>query len=355
MLDLRDLLARPANGIDLTAMRTFVEGRRILVTGAGGSIGSELCRHIARLGCSALVMFERHENSLHDVMLSVDLRVGHPFLGDLLDVHRVEEAFARWRPEIVFHAAAHKHVPLMELHPGEAVRNNVTGTRLLAHAADRHGVDRFVLISTDKAVNPSSVMGATKRIAELIMRHAARGSRTEFIAVRFGNVLGSSGSVVPRFLEQIRAGGPITITHPDVRRFFILIPEAVQLVIEAASLGGSGAIYVLEMGEPILIAELARRILHAAGEPADTPIEYIGLRPGEKLEEELIRFDERAQPTTLPHIAEIRTDTPLPVTFAAGVTYLEGLAAGRSSDDEVIAQLRAIVPEFTPAANLAAP
>jgi FlaA1/EpsC-like NDP-sugar epimerase len=356
MLDLRDLLPRRTNGIYLAAMRTFIEGRRILVTGAGGSIGSELCRHIAHLGCSALVMFERHENSLHEVMLSVDAPIAHPFLGDLLDARRVEEAFATWRPEIVFHAAAHKHVPLMEQHPGEAVKNNVTGTRLLAQAADRHGVERFVLISTDKAVNPSSVMGATKRVAELIMREAARGSSTEFVAVRFGNVLGSSGSVVPRFLEQIRAGGPLTITHPDVRRFFILIPEAVQLVIEAAALGGSGAIYVLEMGEPIRIVDLAQSVLRASGAP-DTPIEYIGLRPGEKLDEELVGFDERAQPTIVPHIAEIRSDTPLSDTFAADVTRLEALAAGGSADEEVIAQLRAVVPAFTSssAANAPAP
>ena len=341
MFDISELLPRRSAGINSDSMRRFIEGRRVLVTGAGGSIGSELCRHIAGLGCAMLAMYERHENSLYDVMLSIDRPVVHPLLGDILDAQRLEEAFAVCRPEIVFHAAAHKHVPLLEHHPAEAVKNNVIGTRMVAEAANRHGAERFVLISTDKAVNPSSIMGATKRVAELLMRHLARTSRTELVTVRFGNVLGSSGSVLPRFLDQIRAGRPLTITHPDVRRFFILTSEAVDLMIEAAALGGSGGMYVLDMGEPIRIVDLAERLLRACG-ASDTRIEFIGLRPGEKLDEELVGFDEWLQPTQLPHIAEIASDAPLSPAFADDLADLEALgAAGRN--DEVVAQLRAIV------------
>lgn len=352
MLDLAALLPRQTNGIGLSTVRRFIEGKRILVTGAGGSIGAELCRHIAQLGCAALVMFERHENSLHEITLDVDAPFVYPFLGDLLDARRVEQAFATFRPQIVFHAAAHKHVPLIEHQPCEGVKNNVIGTRIVAEVAERHGTQRFMLISTDKAVNPSSVMGTTKRITELLMRDYARRSRTEFVTVRFGNVLGSNGSVLRRFVEQIRAGGPITITHPDVRRFFILIPEAVQLVIEAAGLGRSGAMYVLEMGEPIRIVDLARRVMHALGAPADMPIDFIGLRAGEKLEEELVGPDERAEATTLPHIFRIRSDTPLPETFASDLARLEALAVDGDAA-AVIAQLHVIVPEFTRSAAAA--
>jgi FlaA1/EpsC-like NDP-sugar epimerase len=348
MRSLDDLLPRRAIAADIAAMRTFVEGRRVLVTGAGGSIGSELCRHLARLGCRTLVMFERHENSLYEVMLTVDGPIAEPFLGDILDARRLDEAFARFRPEIVFHAAAHKHVNLVEKHVSEAVKNNISGTRLVAQAADRHGAERFVLISTDKAVNPSSVMGATKRVAELLMREAARTSRTEMVTVRFGNVLGSSGSVVPRFQEQIRAGGPVTVTHPDVRRFFIRISEAVQLVIEAAALGRSGAMYVLDMGEPIRIVDLARRVMEACGAPPSMAIELIGLRPGEKLDEELVGPNERAEATAIPHIAEIRGNEPLAATFGSDVALLEALAS-TAGNEELIERLRAIVPEFTPA------
>ncbi len=337
--DLRDLLPQRTIGTDLAALRAFVEGRRILVTGAGGSIGSELCRQLVALGCASLTMLERHENSLHEVLLTLDEHVAIPFLGDILDVTRLDEAFARHRPEIVFHAAAHKHVNLVELQAGEAVKNNVTGTRHVIAASGRHGARRFVLVSSDKAVNPSSVMGATKRVSELLIRDAARSWPIEFVSVRFGNVLGSSGSVLPRFLAQLRKGLPLTVTHPEVRRYFILISEAVRL---------SGRMYVLDMGTPIRIVDLARRLIAACGASPATPIEFVGLRPGEKLDEELLGADERAEPTDQPHIAEIRSLSPLPGTFAAAVTTLESLARS-GTNDEVIEQLRVIVPEFVPA------
>jgi FlaA1/EpsC-like NDP-sugar epimerase len=346
--DLRELLPPRTIATDGAAMREFIRGRRVLVTGAGGSIGSELCRHLTRLGCARLVMLERHENSLHDVLRTVDDHVARPVLADILDTARLDEAFSTHRPEIVFHAAAHKHVPLMEHHVGEAVKNNIAGTRLVALAAERHGVERFVLISTDKAVNPSSVMGATKRVAELLMRHVAGRSRTEFVTVRFGNVLGSNGSVVPLFLEQLRAGGTLTVTHPDVRRFFILISEAVQLMIEAAALGRSGAMYVLDMGDPIRIVDLARRVIDACGAPPSTVIAYIGLRGGEKLEEEIVGANERAEATAIPHISEIRSDVSLGEAFAGEVATLERIAATGSAE-ETLERLRAIVPEFVPA------
>ncbi len=345
-----DLLPPRTNGGDPTIARAFVAGRRILVTGAGGSIGSELCRHLARLGCGSLLMFERHESSLHEVLLSIEGAPAVAFLGDMLDDARLEEAFATQRPEIVFHAAAHKHLPLAEQHVGEVVKNNVTGTRLVAAAAARHGAARFVLVSTDKAVNPSSVMGATKRVAELMMRDVARTSRTEFIIVRFGNVLGSSSSVLPRFLDQLRNGRPLTVTHPDVRRFFLLVPEAVRLLLDAAALGGSGMTYLFEMGEPIRILDLAHRVIDACGAPASTPIEIIGLRPGEKLDEELLAGNERCEPTGVPHVLAIRSDLSLPRTFTANVSLLETLAS-TGSRDALIDQLRVIVPEFAPSAT----
>jgi len=344
--DPRELLPPRTISMDMAAMKASVEGRRVLVTGAGGSVGSELCRHLTALGCHSLTMVERHENSLHELMLSLDSPVAHPVLADILDPRGLEEGFAKGRPDVVFHAAAQKHVPLAEGHAREAVRNNVTGTRLVMEATEGHGAGTFVLISTDKAVNPSSVMGATKRVAELLVR-AARSSHTVFTTVRFGNVLGSNGSVLPRFLQQVRGGGPLTVTHPEVRRFFILIEEAVQLVIEAAALARPGSIYLLDMGQSIRIVDLARRVIEACGAPASMAIEFIGLRQGEKLEEDLVGTGECAVPADLPHISEIRSDTPLPDSFASDLQNLERRAATGTNED-VIEQLRAIVPEFVP-------
>ena len=302
-LSVEDLLSRAPVGLDPAPLKYLIGGRRVMVTGAGGSIGSELCRQIARLKPASLVMFERYENSLHAIRIELDdahKPFGlHAVVGDVTDPIRVDEVMRQYAPEIVFHAAAHKHVPLMEENPCEAVKNNVRGTRLLAQAAEECGVDRFILISTDKAVNPTSVMGASKRLAELIVRARAAGSGTSFSVVRFGNVLASNGSVVPRFLEQIKKGGPVTITHPEIRRFFMLIPEAVQLVLHAAAQADAGATYVLEMGEQVKLLDMARDLIRLSGFVPDSEIaiEFVGLRPGEKLYEELSGADEQVGPS----------------------------------------------------------
>ena len=304
-LSVEDLLVRAPVGLDIQPVKSLIAGRRVMVTGAGGSIGSELCRQIAGLKPATLVMFDRYENTLHDIRVELDDRKHAfgviPVIGDVTDASRVNAVLAEHQPEIIFHAAAHKHVPLMEENPCEAVKNNVRGTRVLAQAADAHGVDRFIMISTDKAVNPTSVMGASKRVAELVVQAQAVGSGTSFSIVRFGNVLGSNGSVVPRFLDQIKKGGPVTVTHPDMRRFFMLIPEAVQLVLHAASQAESGATYVLEMGEQVKLLDMARDLIRLSGliPEDDIKIEFTGLRPGEKLYEELVGADEEARPSAV--------------------------------------------------------
>jgi FlaA1/EpsC-like NDP-sugar epimerase len=328
-LAVEDLLVRAPIGLDRKPLQHLIAGRRVMVTGAGGSIGSELCRQIATLKPASLVMYERYENSLHAIRLELEdqkLRIGlHPIVGDVTDAVRVDEVLQAYRPEIVFHAAAHKHVPLMEENPCEAIKNNVRGTRVLAAAADRCGVDRFILISTDKAVNPTSVMGASKRVAELIVQAQADGSGTSFSVVRFGNVLGSNGSVIPRFMEQIRKGGPVTITDPDMRRFFMLIPEAVHLVLHAASQAETGATYVLDMGEQVKLLDMARDLIRLAGlvPEEDIKIEFIGLRPGEKMYEELVGVDEEAAPSATENVLCVRSRRRLPDDWASRVESLE--------------------------------
>jgi FlaA1/EpsC-like NDP-sugar epimerase len=323
-----------------------------MVTGAGGSIGSELCRQIVALEPMSLILYERHENSLYAIAGELMDR-GHScetygILGDITDVLRIQEVLTTYRPDIIFHAAAHKHVPLMELNPGEAFKNNVLGTRLMAEAAAQFGVEHFVLISTDKAVNPSSVMGATKRVAELVVQGMASRSQTRFLTVRFGNVLGSNGSVVPRFQKQIKAGGPVTVTHPDVRRYFMLIPEAVTLVLQAAALGEQGAIYVLEMGGQIKLLDLARNLIRLSGQVPEKniPIQFVGLRPGEKLEEELVGEGEQAVPSAVDKILRIQSQKSIDPTF---LTHILGkLEDGQvlSHPPSVIALLQQLVPAF---------
>jgi FlaA1/EpsC-like NDP-sugar epimerase len=352
-----DLLRRPRIALDAGPLRDLLEGTRVLVTGAGGSIGSELCRQIARCHPSDLAMLDRAENGLH--VVAVDLAhaaFARPVIGDITDAARLGAVCARMRPEIVFHAAAHKHVPLMEMHPSEAVKNNVTGTRLVAEAAMAYGASRMVLISTDKAVEPTSVMGVTKSVAELVVRGCAEGSPTRFVTVRFGNVLGSSGSVLPRFLEQIAAGGPVTVTHPEVQRYFMLIPEAVQLVLHAAALPSDPRMCVLDLGEPIRIAALARDVIRLAGYDPDgeMPVTFIGLRPGEKLFEQLVGPDERTVRTSIEHLLTVEPQRTRVRETRAAIAALEQVAA-LGDDVEVVNGLRACIPSFTPSALWLAP
>ena len=283
MTDFSDLLNRAPVEVDDASARTMLRGAVVLVTGAGGSIGSELCRQIARLGPAALVMVDRAEDNLFRVHRDVPAAV--PCIGDVCDRARMEELFARHRPAIVLHAAAYKHVPMMEMCPSEAVRNNVVGTRIVADAALLFGAQSFTLVSTDKAVNPTSIMGASKRLAERYVRALNGRGSTRFLVVRFGNVLGSTGSVVPIFLEQIDRGGPVTVTHPDMMRFFMTIPEACRLVLQAASMGQGGETFVLDMGEPLRILDVAHELIRRSGK--HVAVEFTGARPGEKLVEEL--------------------------------------------------------------------
>lgn len=351
-LEVADLLPRGPVGLDARPLRRFIEGRPVMVTGAGGSIGSELCRQILSYQPSALILFERYENGLYAIATELQ---DHPLagrvnsvIGDITDQPAVDAALLRFRPAIVFHAAAHKHVPLMEGSPAEAVKNNVRGTRILVEAAERHHVERFILISSDKAVNPSSVMGATKRVAELLLQARAGTSNTVFTTVRFGNVLGSNGSVVPRFLDQIKAGGPVTITHPEIRRYFMLIPEAVQLVLHAAAEGRAGATYVLEMGEQIRILDLARDLIRLSGlSPDEIAIRTVGLRPGEKLFEELVARDEAVEASETQGVLRVRAaKVPQRASVDRQIDELERCALAPGGD--VIAGIRRVVPEFNP-------
>ncbi|SFT25308.1 nucleoside-diphosphate sugar epimerase/dehydratase [Paenibacillus sp. BC26] len=297
-IDLEDLLGRDPILPDLKGIADYVENKVVLVTGAGGSIGSELCRQLTTFKPKTLMLLGHGENSIYTI--EMELRRRFPdleletIIADIQDRQRIDDVFRIHRPQVVFHAAAHKHVPLMERNPAEAVKNNVFGTKNVADAADRYEVERFVLISSDKAVNPSSIMGATKRIAEMYIQMLDQVSHTKYVAVRFGNVLGSRGSVIPRFKEQIAAGGPVTVTHPEMVRYFMTIPEAVQLVIQAGAFAAGGEIFVLDMGQPVKIVELAEDVIRLSGfEPyTEIPIEFTGIRAGEKLYEELLLNEE---------------------------------------------------------------
>ncbi len=304
---IEDLLGREPVRLDWEGIRQGIAGKRVLITGGGGSIGSELCRQLARAGTDSLIIADHSEFNLYKIDRELNGGAAPKVLSrlvDVVDAQALDQLFAHTRPEIVFHAAAYKHVPLLEHQVRAAVRNNVLGTQRVAEAADRWQCERFVLISTDKAVHPANVMGATKRIAERLCQDYDRRSRTSYTAVRFGNVLGSAGSVVPLFRQQIERGGPVTVTHPEIQRFFMTIPEACQLIMQAAVLGQGGEIFVLDMGEPIKIRYLAEQMIRLSGKRPgeDIPIEYIGLRPGEKLYEELFYRTEALIPTDHPQI-----------------------------------------------------
>ncbi len=353
-MSLEDLLQREPIQMDRQELHPLLEGKRVLVTGAGGSIGSELCRQIARYRPATLVLFERYENGLYALDLELRRQFPNvtivPAIGDVTVPERVAEVLRQTDPELVFHAAAHKHVPLMELNPKEAVRNNVFGTKTVAEAALAHGVDRFVLISTDKAVNPTSVMGATKRVAEDLLQSLSDRGRTKFTVVRFGNVLGSNGSVVPLFTEQIRMGGPVTVTHPDIKRFFMTIPEAVQLVLQASLLGQGGEVFVLDMGEQVKVVDLARNMIVLSGLVPDQDIQivYSGLRPGEKLYEELFEETEQVEPTA--HVKIRRAISASAVQLDRldrAIAHLEA-AVSHGDEDELIRRLNEAVPTYTP-------
>ena len=297
-VEVEDLLGRNAIKLDVEQIAGYLKGKRVLVTGAGGSIGSELCRQIAEISPSSLSLLGKGENSIYEINSELQGKYKNlnikPIIADVRDKERIYSIFAEVKPQVVFHAAAHKHVPLMESQPMEAVRNNIFGTKTVAEVADRCGVETFVMISTDKAVNPTSVMGATKRVAELIIQNLSKLSETKFVVVRFGNVLGSRGSVIPLFKKQIAKGGPITITHPDMERYFMTIPEASQLVLQAGAIAKGGEVFVLDMGEPVKIVDMACDLIELSGlvPHKDIKIEFSGLRPGEKLFEELLTAEE---------------------------------------------------------------
>lgn len=350
-VNVTDLLARPPVQTDCSEVAALMAGRCVLVTGAGGSIGSELCRQIARCGPSSLVLLGHGENSIYRIHNELrehfpNLAL-YPVIADVRDASRVDQVFAQHRPEIIFHAAAHKHVPLMELNRLEAITNNVGGTRILLHAAERWGVEHFVLISTDKAVEPHNIMGATKHVAESLVRVAAQRSGRAFVAVRFGNVLGSRGSVIPLFQQQIAAGGPLTITHPDMERYFMTIPEAAQLVLQATTLGEGGEVFVLDMGKPVKIVDLARDIIRLSGleEGKDIDIVFTGLRPGEKLQEELFSTEERHARSRHEKIFFAQNGHIAVEQIEADVEQLLG-AAATGNYEELMIQLGTLAPGY---------
>ena len=345
-----DLLGRDPVDLDVRSIAGYITEKTVLVTGAGGSIGSELCRQISQYDPKVLILFDIYENSVFE--LRHELRRKHieqdieVVIGSVRDAKRLDLVFNQYKPQIVFHAAAHKHVPLMEFSPGEAVKNNIFGTFNTASMADKHGAERFVMISTDKAVNPTNVMGATKRVAEMIVSAINSRSRTEFTAVRFGNVLGSNGSVIPLFKKQIEEGGPVTVTHPDITRYFMTIPEAAQLVLQAGGLADAGTIFVLDMGDMVKIDDLARDLIKLSGlvPGEDIKIVYTGLRPGEKMYEELLLNREQLEQTKFEKIFIGKADF---YEYSHLKKQLDGLKALLDGDDgKVIEYIKSMVPEY---------
>ncbi len=350
-VDIEDLLGREPVALDQRALEELFMGRVVMVTGAGGSIGSELCRQIARFKPAQLLLVEQAENALFEVHRELIVRFPAvnfvPCIADICDRARMDAIFERNKPSVVLHAAAHKHVPMMEANPGEAIKNNVGGTRLLADLSHSHGVDRFVMISTDKAVNPTSVMGASKRIAEIYVQAMSQRSKTRFVAVRFGNVLGSAGSVLPIFREQIARGGPVMVTHPEMRRYFMTIPEASQLVMQAGAMGRGGEIFVLDMGEPVKIVDLARDLITLSGLKPDIDIEiqFSGVRPGEKLFEELSTAEEGSDKTLHPKIFIGRLSPRPHEIVVQELAQLAAIADG-ATGTQIIERIKVLVPEL---------
>lgn len=350
-IQIEDLLGRDTVQVDMTEINASIEGKVVLVTGGGGSIGSELCRQIASYNPKQLIILDIYENNAYDIQQELIRKHGDKLnlkvlIGSVRNTHRMEGIFKQYRPEIVFHAAAHKHVPLMEDSPNEAIKNNVFGTYKTASAAGRYGAKRFVLISTDKAVNPTNIMGASKRLCEMIVQCMNSQFETEYVAVRFGNVLGSNGSVIPLFKKQIAEGGPVTVTHKDIVRYFMTIPEAVSLVLQAETYAKGGEIFVLDMGEPVKIDTMARNLIRLSGlEPdVDIKIEYTGLRPGEKLYEETLMKEEGLKETQnhLIHIGR-----PIEMDYEEFMRKLSELKVTCERDDEEIRDVvKKIVPTY---------
>lgn len=353
-----DLLGREEIRINMTEIANSLKGKVVLVTGAAGSIGSELCRQLCRFGLKQLVLFDSAETPMHNIRLELEEKFPDvefvPVMGDVRMIHRVESVYQRFHPQIVFHAAAYKHVPLMEENPCEAVHTNVYGTRNVADMAVKYGVEKFVMVSTDKAVNPTNVMGASKRLAEMYVQSLSvaisKGrypGKTRFITTRFGNVLGSNGSVIPRFREQLAKGGPLTVTHPDIIRYFMTIPEACRLVLEAAFMGKGNEIFVFDMGTPVKIADLARRMIELAGlvPGKDIEIKYTGLRPGEKLYEELLATKENTLPTENEKIFRAQVREYDYEDICTVITPLIDLAV-RVDKMGTVRMMKGIVPEF---------
>ncbi len=347
-VDVLDLLGRDPVKVDIESIMGYVSGKTVMVTGGGGSIGSELCRQLVSHKPKCLIIFDIYENNAYDIQQ--ELKMKYPeanvvtLIGSVRNISRLESVFAQYMPDIVYHAAAHKHVPLMEVSPNEAVKNNVVGTWNVAKMADKYNVSKFVMISTDKAVNPTNVMGATKRICEMIIQAYNERSETDFVAVRFGNVLGSNGSVIPLFKKQIASGGPVTVTHPDIIRYFMTIPEAVSLVLQAGAYAKGGEIFILDMGEPVKIDDLAKNLIRLSGYTlgVDMEIEYTGLRPGEKLYEELLMNEEGLQDTEnkLIHIGK-------PIEFDKE-KFFDNLELLKEAAYSETGDIRSIIKEVTP-------
>jgi len=350
-VDINDLLGREVVQLDMLQLEKFLKDKVILVTGAGGSIGSEMCRQVCAFGPKLLLLVEQAENPLF--FIEQELRKSFPavqmkaVICDIAETARVNQVYEKHHPQVVIHAAAHKHVPLMEGNPGEAIKNNVVGTRNMANAADAFGTDDFVMISTDKAVNPTSIMGSSKRIAEMYIQDLSNTSKTHFMTVRFGNVLGSNGSVIPIFNKQIADGGPVTVTHPEMTRYFMTIPEASQLVLQAATMGSGGEIFLLDMGEPVKIVDLARELITLSGfRPGeDIEIEFSGLRPGEKLFEELSIEGEGMIPTKHPKIAIWKTISKDRQTLRDGIKKVIDIAHTQDRS-KIVATIKELIPEF---------